>query len=1065
MSSSHVPRWLETRDASPFSLVRSAPSPTLAGLLKPGDIVADRFIVERLAGRGGMGSIYRAMDRMTEERVALKVLDGGPEIFEERFFREARALAAVRHPAVVRYIGQGAAGAALWIAMEWLDGDDLSMKLARGRLDLRSSLTLVARAAEGIAEAHALGVVHRDLKPSNLFLVGGEAAAVKVLDFGVAKMGSRTKAVTKTGQMVGTVGYMAPEQITGDRDVDASADMYSLGCVLFECVTSRPAFHGDTLIAIIAKVLRDDPPSASELEPSVPRELDELIRALLDKDRANRPRSAREVAERLRTMASAVADAGPTSRRPRTTISAREQRLVSAILVAPPENETTHIGSEAASEVASTFGADVSDLGGGAYLFVVASEGTAKDQAARAASCAIAVRARLGAPRIAIGTGLATPTGGLPIGPAIDRAAALLEERQLGVEGASAGILLDDVTAGLLDDRFDVSGTEAPFTLRGGAAVARSTPPPRGTPFVGREKEMAIVEAVLAEACEEPVARAVIVTGPAGAGKSRLRSEFTMQAARRERIRTVVARSDVVGSGAALSLVKQVVERLLSLPESESKEERGARVKAYVDGRSSIADKVHTREFLSEIVGAAQVEAPSAELVAARNEPRGLSAWLRRTFSELVTDEARRSPLIVVLEDLHWGDEASVDFIGAALRDAAELPLFVLALARTEVWDVLPKLRDSFDPHEVRLGGLTPRAAQKLAEAALGEAASAELVARIVSRSEGNPFFLEELARSAADGRGDTSDTVLAVVQSRIQRLDTEARRLLRAASVFGRQFRKRGLTKLLGLPEGAVLVDGLLDHLVEREILERGPQADPRADAVFAFRHDLLREAAYTTLPEADRLRAHALAAEWLEREGEADPSVMAEHFERAGDTERAAAWLVKATDEAHNAGSYERVIALVARGLEVGAQGEQRGALRAAEGLARAWRQDWTRSHPATAEALALLPRGTAAWFRAAAVHTFASVSLGDGAAIGELTSTVVALADDPEPSGAYAFAVFALVTVLSMVGQRPVAEDLLAKPTRGRWGRPTSPSWRGERWRGCRCRSPYVERREKR
>ena len=1000
--------------------------------MKPGDIVADRFIVERLAGRGGMGSVYRAVDRTTDEQVALKVLDGGPEVFEERFFREARVLASIKHPAVVRYIAQGATGGALWIAMEWLEGDDLSMRLARGRIDLASSLVLVARAAEGVAEAHAAGVVHRDLKPSNLFLVGGDAAALKVLDFGVAKLGARTRAVTRTGQMVGTVGYMAPEQITGERDVDTSADLFSLGCVLFECVTGTPAFNGETLIAIIAKVLRDAPPSASELEPSVPPELDELIRNLLDKDRTKRPKSARDVAERLRSMVSSLPEAPPLSRRARASISGREQRLVSAILVSPRENAEGSTNA-IAEELASSFGVDVSDLGGGAYLFVVASSGTAKDQAARAASCAIAIRARLGEPRIAIGTGLATPTCGLPIGPAIDRAAALLDVEIS--DGAPFPILLDDVTAGLLDDRFEVEANGAAFVLVGGARVARSAPPPpRGTPFVGREKEMAIVEAVLAESRDERVARAVIVTGPAGGGKSRLRREFIGKAAHGGKLRTVVARADVVGSGGALSLVKQIALRLVSLTDAESRDERGERVRAFVGSRPGRGDAAHTIEFLSELVGATTHEEPSAELVAARSDPRGMSAWLRKTFAELCSDEARRDGLVIVLEDLHWGDEASVDFVGEALRQAKELPLFVLALARTEVWEALPRLRELLDPHEVRLAGLTPRAAQRLAEAALGDASSPDLVQRIVARSEGNPFFLEELARSAAEGRTDTSETVLAVVQSRIQRLDAEARRLLRAASVFGREFRPRGVTRLMGLPEGAVQVEGLLRHLVEREMIEPLPVAPARAhsqtDAGYAFRHDLLREAAYATLPEADKPRAHALAAEWLEREGDVDASVMAEHFERAGDAPRAVEWLVKATEEAHNAGSYERVCVLAARGIAAGATGVQRGALRAAEGLARAWRHDWKRSHPATSEALTLLPQGSASWFRAAAVHTFGSVSLGDGAAIGELTQTVVALADEPESTGAYAFALFALVNVLSLVGQRAIAEHLVAK-----------------------------------
>src|SRR5438045_67531 len=142
--------------------------------MQPGNIVADRFVVERLAGRGGMGSVYRAFDRISGEHIALKVVDAGSSIFEERFFREARALASISHPAVVRYVAQGAMPRYLWLAMEWLEGEDLATRVERERLELGEALALVARVADAVAAAHDAGVVHRDLKPSNLFLVGGD---------------------------------------------------------------------------------------------------------------------------------------------------------------------------------------------------------------------------------------------------------------------------------------------------------------------------------------------------------------------------------------------------------------------------------------------------------------------------------------------------------------------------------------------------------------------------------------------------------------------------------------------------------------------------------------------------------------------------------------------------------------------------------------------------------------------------------------------------------------------------------------------------------------------------
>jgi serine/threonine protein kinase len=165
-----------------------AAAPALRRPLVAGDVVAERFEVERLAGSGGMGTVYRARDRQgAGESVALKVLSGAGDD-AERFAREARVLAELRHPAVVRYVAHGVlADGQPWLAMEWLDGETLADRLARAPLGVAESLAILRRSAAGLAVAHARGIVHRDVKPSNLFLVDGEPAQLKLLDFGIAR--------------------------------------------------------------------------------------------------------------------------------------------------------------------------------------------------------------------------------------------------------------------------------------------------------------------------------------------------------------------------------------------------------------------------------------------------------------------------------------------------------------------------------------------------------------------------------------------------------------------------------------------------------------------------------------------------------------------------------------------------------------------------------------------------------------------------------------------------------------------------------------------------------------
>src|SRR5579871_1187809 len=249
--------------------------------MKAGELVAGRFEIERVAGVGGMGTVYRASDRASSGApVALKILAG--EQNAERFGREARLLAELRHPGIVRYIDHGrTTDGKEYLAMEWLDGEDLGKRLGRTGLTAAESVALAVRVAEALGAAHARGIVHRDVKPSNLFLPGGDLARVRVLDFGIARVGDATRAATRTGMLLGTPGYMAPEQARGGKDLDARADVFALGCVLFECLTGRAAFVGEHVMALLAKILLEEAPRVSELRADVAPELDRLVARMM----------------------------------------------------------------------------------------------------------------------------------------------------------------------------------------------------------------------------------------------------------------------------------------------------------------------------------------------------------------------------------------------------------------------------------------------------------------------------------------------------------------------------------------------------------------------------------------------------------------------------------------------------------------------------------------------------------------------------------------------------------------------------------------------------------------
>jgi serine/threonine protein kinase len=279
------------REAAAISDV-ALDEPALLPSLGIGELVADRFLVEARAGSGGMGTVYRAHDRSTNAYAALKIMGKLHRSGPERFAREARVLAELSHPAIVRYLAHGIAPNGLpFLAMDWLEGEDLAARLARSGLAIAESLALVRRACEGLVVAHGKGVVHRDVKPSNLFLVDGDPGSCKVIDFGVARFEEGAHTLTRPGTALGTVGYMAPEQALEARDVDARADVYALGCVLYECITGVAAFVGRP-VAVLAKVLNSLPPRPSDVRPELGSALDVLVMKLLAKDRDARPKDA-----------------------------------------------------------------------------------------------------------------------------------------------------------------------------------------------------------------------------------------------------------------------------------------------------------------------------------------------------------------------------------------------------------------------------------------------------------------------------------------------------------------------------------------------------------------------------------------------------------------------------------------------------------------------------------------------------------------------------------------------------------------------------------------------------
>jgi serine/threonine protein kinase len=283
----------------------------------PGAVIDGKYRVDRVIGRGGVGLVVAATHLEMAQRVAIKMIrDDIPMQREllDRFQREARAAAMIRSEHVARVLDVGRLPTGRpYIVMEYLEGEDLEQVVSRGPLHVTSAVDFALQACEALAEAHRAGIIHRDLKPANLFLTrrSDGAPLIKLLDFGISKIqpltAIRESRSVETTSIMGSPGYMAPEQMKSTRDVDARADVWSLGAVLYEIVVGRPAFEGSSMLEILNAIAACNPVPPSTLQPGVPPALDLVIRQCLTTDPELRYPGVAELAMALQPFASPAA--------------------------------------------------------------------------------------------------------------------------------------------------------------------------------------------------------------------------------------------------------------------------------------------------------------------------------------------------------------------------------------------------------------------------------------------------------------------------------------------------------------------------------------------------------------------------------------------------------------------------------------------------------------------------------------------------------------------------------------------------------------------------------------
>src|SRR5690348_4383354 len=291
------------------------------------------YHLSQLIGAGAMGEVYRAHDSRLARDVAIKIL---PSSFSSdkdrlnRFTQEARAAAALNHPNLLAVFDVGEDRGTPYIVSELLVGETLRDRVRKGPIPIRKAVDYAAQVARGLAAAHEKGIVHRDLKPENIFLT--EDGRAKILDFGLAKLtavdeksshsdAATLQVATDAGVVMGTVGYMSPEQVRG-KQADARSDIFSLGAILYEMISGKRAFRGETPADTMSAILKEEPPELSETNRAVPPAVERIVRHCLEKNPGERFHSASDVAFDLEILTD-LSSTGTSGSQPQVLVAAR----------------------------------------------------------------------------------------------------------------------------------------------------------------------------------------------------------------------------------------------------------------------------------------------------------------------------------------------------------------------------------------------------------------------------------------------------------------------------------------------------------------------------------------------------------------------------------------------------------------------------------------------------------------------------------------------------------------------------------------------------------------------
>ena len=771
-------------------------------------MIANRFEIndleKDLLGRGGMGEVYRAIDKTTGETVAVKALN--PEILAhdpsllERFVREGEALRQLNHPNIIHIISAVEEQGRHYLAMEYMEGGSLrDLLTTRGCLPANEVVKIGLEVADALTRAHHLGIIHRDLKPANVLLA--EDGTPRLADFGIAHIQDSSQ-LTQSGVLIGTVDYLSPEVCQGEAP-DERSDIWAFGVMLFEMLSGKLPFEGKSLTAKITSILNQPVPDLTQLVPNTPEILVGLIYRMLEKDPRQRIPSVRLVGAELEAMLKGrglVTPALGHAAQPTTDSKSTtgEQNKIVTVLFASAldyaEVVTSVKGAEAAQralqllhermeKIIAAREGQLVNQGEHDWLAMWGATMTYEDNAERAVRAALEMQAalrELGAGvftesedeplplKIGVHTGMTLLTPGEKKDTFAASGTGITLTQKLA-EAADGSILISPDTFRAVQGVFDMQA-DTPLKVRGRKELLPTyrviATKPRAfhmrtydvagveTKMVGRDAEFKQLQNAYLNAYEEVETQVVTVLSESGLGKSRLLNEFDKwYDLRPEDIRVFQGYATPAMTPRPYALWRDMLSFRFEILDDDPLPLVRQKME---DGIMDLLGQpdIEMAHLMGYLAGFDFSDSP--HIKGLLGDPKQLTARARQLAFRFFERLGKIQPAVIELEDVHYADDASLDLFNELPVEQPALPLTIIYLARPVLLERRPAWGNAQGFHKrLMLAPLDKRESRELARDLLQKIPDPPKALRdlLVERAEGNPLFMEELVRLLLEDR------------------------------------------------------------------------------------------------------------------------------------------------------------------------------------------------------------------------------------------------------------------------------------------------------------------------